>query len=548
MPSRGGREEGSTGGGAPPPFLTKTYELIDDPSTDTIVSWGADGSSFVVWKPPEFARDLLPKHFKHNNFSSFVRQLNTYGFRKVDPDRWEFANENFLRGRKDLLREIHRRKPASTGAGSSAHHAHAPAQHNGNFPPPPPSLVPAGAVPAIELGAYGGFHQELEGLKRDKGVMMMELVRLRQAQSSSDQKIRELQERLAMTEQRQQTLISFFATALKDPRILQRLLSSFNTAGVQRIGPGPGRKKRRAARTDGASAAVNTGGDSFDIDLDMLDPDSPELDPLTGMPLGMTDDEPAGANGGQQQLISYTPNNNGDFSDFFLHQMGAALGASGQANPMATPPNVAADGMGPAPSGSDMHDFKDAFEGLQLNGMVDGAAMPPPPIPVVTIHEQASSSPTHAGSIPPMPLAPTASTASGPLPAASKGPGSSGAQMLIHPVAAMGPPKSGLGNGICGLPAMTGGPAGISGMPPVGGSMGAPLISEPSHDIDLINLDNLASGGLQHFASGELLMPDDSFRDDLWGMFGSQPDATAQSQAQVAAAEDFIGQLIGQSS
>ena len=62
----------------PAPFLTKTYQLVDDPSTDHIVSWGEDHSTFVVWRPPEFARDLLPNYFKHNNFSSFVRQLNTY--------------------------------------------------------------------------------------------------------------------------------------------------------------------------------------------------------------------------------------------------------------------------------------------------------------------------------------------------------------------------------------------------------------------------------------------------------------------------------------
>ena len=62
----------------PAPFLTKTYQLVDDPRTDHIVSWGDDETTFVVWKPPEFARDLLPNYFKHNNFSSFVRQLNTY--------------------------------------------------------------------------------------------------------------------------------------------------------------------------------------------------------------------------------------------------------------------------------------------------------------------------------------------------------------------------------------------------------------------------------------------------------------------------------------
>ncbi|CBI33849.3 unnamed protein product, partial [Vitis vinifera] len=52
--------------------------MVDDPATNSIVSWSPTNNSFVVWNPPEFARDLLPKYFKHNNFSSFVRQLNTY--------------------------------------------------------------------------------------------------------------------------------------------------------------------------------------------------------------------------------------------------------------------------------------------------------------------------------------------------------------------------------------------------------------------------------------------------------------------------------------
>ncbi|XP_016493336.1 heat stress transcription factor B-4-like [Nicotiana tabacum] len=92
------------------PFLTKTYQLVDDQSSNHIVSWGENDTTFVVWKPPQFAKDLLPNYFKHNNFSSFVRQLNTYGFKKIVPDRWEYANENFKKGQKQLLCEIQRRK------------------------------------------------------------------------------------------------------------------------------------------------------------------------------------------------------------------------------------------------------------------------------------------------------------------------------------------------------------------------------------------------------------------------------------------------------
>ncbi|KAL0452513.1 UNVERIFIED_CONTAM: Heat stress transcription factor B-2b [Sesamum latifolium] len=101
------------------PFLTKTYQLVDDRAIDDVISWNVDGSTFIVWNPTEFARDLLPKYFKHNNFSSFIRQLNTYGFRKVVPDRWEFSNDCFRRGEKKLLRDILRRKIATPSSTAS---------------------------------------------------------------------------------------------------------------------------------------------------------------------------------------------------------------------------------------------------------------------------------------------------------------------------------------------------------------------------------------------------------------------------------------------
>mgnify|MGYP006297706593 CR=1 FL=1 len=37
----------------------------------------------------------------------------------------------------------------------------------------------------VQLGAYGGFQQDIDSLKRDKNMLMMELVRLRQNQAVS---------------------------------------------------------------------------------------------------------------------------------------------------------------------------------------------------------------------------------------------------------------------------------------------------------------------------------------------------------------------------
>lgn len=91
--------------------------MLEDNLYPHIFSWGAKGDTFVVKDPNEFSRHILPKHFKHSNFASFVRQLNKYDFHKLRlPDdgqrrlygnqAWEFKHPNFKYNRRELLEDI----------------------------------------------------------------------------------------------------------------------------------------------------------------------------------------------------------------------------------------------------------------------------------------------------------------------------------------------------------------------------------------------------------------------------------------------------------
>lgn len=121
-------DDRGTGAADPPPFIRKTFELVSNAQNNAVISWGEKGESFIVWNTETFSRDELPRHFKHNNFSSFVRQLNTYGFHKNDPDRWEFQHKHFRRGAFHELAMITRRKSDQKAApGRSMPVRHIPA-------------------------------------------------------------------------------------------------------------------------------------------------------------------------------------------------------------------------------------------------------------------------------------------------------------------------------------------------------------------------------------------------------------------------------------
>ncbi|KAI3743132.1 hypothetical protein L1987_60835 [Smallanthus sonchifolius] len=214
----GSQASSGGGGGGPAPFLLKTYEMVDDSVTDEIVSWSTKGNSFVVWNPPEFARHLLPTYFKHNNFSSFIRQLNTYGFRKIDPERWEFANEEFMKDKKHLLKNIHRRKPI---------HSH--------------SNNPQSLTVDPERAA---FEEEIDKLTREKNSLEKNVLRFKQHQPVTNLQLEDLTQRVNDMEQKQDTLLTFLKKAAQNPGFVEHLAQKLESMDFS-----ADNKKRRLPRS-----------------------------------------------------------------------------------------------------------------------------------------------------------------------------------------------------------------------------------------------------------------------------------------------------------
>lgn len=129
-------------------FPDKLHEMLcqessDDPAS-AIVSWLPHGRAFIVRKPKEFTTEIMPKYvnaeirlvllrkpprflpifslfpcryFRQTKLTSFQRQLNLYGFRRITQgaDSGAYYHSLFLQGRPSLSQRMVRQKVKGTG-------------------------------------------------------------------------------------------------------------------------------------------------------------------------------------------------------------------------------------------------------------------------------------------------------------------------------------------------------------------------------------------------------------------------------------------------
>ena len=96
--------------GKTPNFPAKMHAILSNPDIADIVEWLPHGRSWRITKPREFEHLVLPRYFEHSKFSSFVRQTNGWGFRRISvgSDRNSYYNELFLRGLPHLCKKMKR--------------------------------------------------------------------------------------------------------------------------------------------------------------------------------------------------------------------------------------------------------------------------------------------------------------------------------------------------------------------------------------------------------------------------------------------------------
>ncbi|KAH8843847.1 hypothetical protein MCOR27_003032 [Pyricularia oryzae] len=153
-----------------PPFVQKLGSFLNEEKNTDLIRWSQKGDSFIVLDEDEFAKTLIPELFKHNNYASFVRQLNMYGFHKrvglsdnsmkaserKNKSPSEYYNPYFKRGHPNLLWLINKPKSGNSKKRSAKNNDGAEVESDEDATPTVEDINGAGYVGAAQNSSRSG--------------------------------------------------------------------------------------------------------------------------------------------------------------------------------------------------------------------------------------------------------------------------------------------------------------------------------------------------------------------------------------------------------
>lgn len=91
-------------------FLSKLFDILGNIDYINVISWDTDGKKIIIFDASRLCNEILPKYYKHRNYSSFIRQLNLYGFHKtkgINDNLEKYEHEKFSKNmQKDEIKNI----------------------------------------------------------------------------------------------------------------------------------------------------------------------------------------------------------------------------------------------------------------------------------------------------------------------------------------------------------------------------------------------------------------------------------------------------------
>lgn len=94
-------------------FVNILVNLLENESLQNFIAWNSDGTSFSIFDISEFTSKIMLNYFRHNSFTSFVRLLNMYNFKKIKAlssgTLSTYRNNFFRRDEPHLMKFIKRK-------------------------------------------------------------------------------------------------------------------------------------------------------------------------------------------------------------------------------------------------------------------------------------------------------------------------------------------------------------------------------------------------------------------------------------------------------